>query len=419
MKKLFTILLITGTFVAHAQVKKVLFLGNSYTSANNLPLLVKNIALSFGDSLFTDQNVPGGHTYKLHTTNTTTLSKIQAQEWDYVILQEQSQIPSLTPVIVGSDYSVPHSITLNNLIKGNNPCSETVFYMTWGRENGDASFCAQHPPVCTYAGMQQELRNTYMLMADSNKATVSPVGAAWKTVRDSFPSIQLYTGDGSHPNIYGSYLAACVFYVTLFQKSCIGSTSIPIGIGTSDAVSLQTVATNTVLDSLDLWRVNANKPIADFTFNVNTSNGNVDFTNTATNGVSYEWHFGDGNNSTLENPSHTYSGSMNTFSVELIVYSADSCFSDTIIQTVNISATGINSISDYNALIIYPNPAKDFIEIKADFTFSSISILDISGKLLRQLNAVNKISVSDFPKGIYFIKLVGKETTKTRKFIKE
>ncbi len=48
-------------------------------------------------------------------------------------------------------------------------------------------------------------------------------------------------------------------------------------------------------------------PVAGFTSDSPVCLGNpINFTNTSTNAVSYEWNFGDGNNSTLTNPSHTY-----------------------------------------------------------------------------------------------------------------
>tara|TARA_R110001592_G_scaffold111347_2_gene308325 strand:- start:2253 stop:2606 length:354 start_codon:yes stop_codon:yes gene_type:complete len=115
MKKILLIYFILLAFSKiNAQQKKVLFIGNSYTGVNNLSLLVKNIALSMGDTMFIDSNTPGGYTLKQHSTNATTLAKINSQQWDYVVLQEQSQIPSLPQSITNSDYSVPHSITLNN-----------------------------------------------------------------------------------------------------------------------------------------------------------------------------------------------------------------------------------------------------------------------------------------------------------------
>jgi hypothetical protein len=419
MKKILFTILITGTITAQAQVKKVLFLGNSYTSVNSLPTLVKDIALSFGDTMLTDQNTPGGHQLVQHVVNTTTLSKISSQNWDNVVIQEQSQKPSFSPGQVATDV-YPYAEILCDSIRSNYSCSEPIFYMTWGRKNADAGPCANGLTTsCTYEGMQQRLRESYMEMSLDNNATTSPVGVAWKNVRDSFPTIELYTGDESHPSIYGSYLAACVFYATLYQKSPIGSTYIPSSISASDALNIQTTASYTVLDSMPLWRINANKPIADFNYTVNTSNGNVAFTNSSTNDLTYEWTFGDGNTSILESPNHTYSGGNNTYNVEFIVYSIDSCFSDTLTQIINISATGIKGFNNQNSLLLYPNPAKDFIVIETDLNYHSISIIDLTGKTVQLFNSLSKIDITSLSKGIYFIKLIGEEKTIVRKFIKE
>jgi len=287
--------------------------------------------------------------------------------------------------------------------------------MTWGRENGDASNCATYPPICTFDGMNQRLRESYLEMANDNFCTVAPVGVAWKTVRDSFPSIQLYSGDGSHPNIYGSYLAACVFYATLYQETPIGAPYVPAGIGATDALNLQTVASYTVLDSLPLWRVNANMPIADFNY---SGGGTINFTNTSTNGATYSWDFGDGNNSTLQNPSNTYTVS-NTYPVQLITFSADSCFSDTITQNVNVLISGINNENKKEEIRILPNPAKDYIQIKTNIDYTVIEITNITGKVVKRTNSKNRIDISSLTNGLYFIKLIGKEKMFTEKFLKQ
>lgn len=414
MKKLIILLAVLAFSTANAQQKHALFLGNSYTGVNNLPLLIKSVAISFGDTLVTEANTPGGYQLVQHATNATTLTKINSRNWDFVILQEQSQKPSFSPAQVATDV-YPYAYQLNNTIKANHSCTETVFYMTWGRKNGDASNCASYPPICSYLGMQQRLRESYMQMADSNNATVSPVGVAWKTVRDSFPLIELYNPDESHPSIQGSYLAACVFYATLYQKSPIGSTYLPVGLTNSEAFYLQTIASSTVLDSLSLWGINTNKPIANFT---STGNPVVNFTNTSTNGATYAWTFGDGTTSTLQNPTHTYVANGN-YSVELIVYSADTCFTDTEIQNINIGTTGIDKATNNKKINIYPNPANSFIEIKTDLDYSSVSIMDVTGKAIKQLDSQTKIDISDLTNGIYFIKITGKENTVIRKFVKE
>ncbi len=398
----------------NAQVKKVLFIGNSYTYVNDLPKLLKDIGTSYGDSIYTDQNTPGGHQLIQHATNATTLAKIKQDQWDYVVIQEQSQKPSFNPTQVANDV-YPYAKLLCDSIKSNWSCSEPVFYMTWGRENGDASNCASYPPICTYAGMQQRLRESYMAMSAANSATTSPVGVAWKTMRDSFPSVGLYSGDGSHPNIYGSYLAACVFYSTLHQKSTIGCTSIPAGISATDAANIQRISTNTVLDSLSLWRVNANHPIANFNY---SGGGTITFANTSTLGQTYEWDFGDAGNSTQENPSHTYA-SNNTYQVKLIVYSQDSCFSDTITQSVSVIANSINTLNSSSNTTIYPNPTNGLVEIISDLNYNNISVIEISGKEIIRFGNEKKLDLTFLPKGMYLLNLMNnKEIVAKVKLIK-
>ena len=416
MKKILALVItVFALNVLVAQQTKVLFIGNSYTYVNDLPQLLKDLALSYGDTIITDQSTPGGAQLIQHASNTTTLNKINAQDWDFVVLQEQSQKPSFSPSQVQNDV-YPYAKALNDSIKANYSCTETVFYMTWGRKNGDASNCASYPPICTYNGMQQRLRESYMEMADSNKATTAPVGVAWKNVRDSFPTIELYQPDESHPSLHGSYLAACVFYCTLFQKSCIGSTFMPVGIGTGDAFTLQTVATNTVLDSLALWRINANHPIANFNY---SGGGTINFNSTSTNGVYYHWDFDDGNTSTLENPNHTYAANGN-YDIELIVYSQDSCFSDTIIQSITVNGVGINTIDDDTEVKVYPNPTNKNLHIQTKFTYITIIITDIIGNRVKIVSEyTDKIDVSDLSSGTYFIHFKKEERiTKTIKFMK-
>lgn len=125
---LFVFLFISHSF-AQQQTLKVLFLGNSYTYVNNLPQLIHDIALANGDTLVFDSNCPGGHTFNNHFNNATSISKINAQAWDNVILQAQSQEPSFDPSQVAVQ-TLPYSIKLDSLIKNNNACSETVFYET-------------------------------------------------------------------------------------------------------------------------------------------------------------------------------------------------------------------------------------------------------------------------------------------------
>ena len=257
MQKIFILFLLFISFAitSKAQFKKInaLFLGNSYTYVNNLPQLIKDIALANGDTLVFDSNCPGGHTFNNHFNNATSISKINSQAWDCVILQAQSQEPSFSPGQVAAQ-TLPYAIKLDSLIKNNNACTETVFFETWGRKNGDASNCAAYPPICTYTGMQNRLRASYKLFADTTQSIMAPAGEAWRKSIALSPNLELYSSDQSHPALEGSYLTACVFYETLFHKSVLTNTY-TAGVSSINVSFLQQIAHDVVNDSLLVWNI--------------------------------------------------------------------------------------------------------------------------------------------------------------------
>ena len=307
MKKIFIILLLLVVFsasVSTAERRKILFIGNSYTYYNDLPSTLKQLALSLGDSLDIDSHCPGGATFQTLSNDANTLAKLQIPGWDYVVLQAQSQEPSFSPGQVQAN-TYPYAKKLDSLVHVYNPCAETIFFMTWGRKNGDAGNCAAYPPVCTYEGMQQRLRESYLEMSMNNQASCSPVGVAWRTFRTIYPLVDLYNPDESHPSANGTYLAACTFYSSIYHKSTVGAAYVLAGVSPADAANMQSTASNTVLDSINNWQQYGGIPVAGFTPMVN--NLQVNFTNNSLRATIYEWDFGDMtplDNST--NPVHTY-----------------------------------------------------------------------------------------------------------------
>jgi hypothetical protein len=317
-------------FLSFGQLKKeVLFIGNSYTYVNNMPQLVEQIALSFGDTLVHDSSTPGGTTFNGHSNNAQTIAKINQQQWDYVVLQAQSQEPSFHPSQVATD-TYPYAAQLVDLIEANFSCTEPLFFMTWGRKYGDQQNCQFYPPICTYQGMQQRLRESYLEMAFTDSASCSPVGMAWKKSIALDSNLNLYSPDNSHPSIYGSYLAACTFYASIFKKSAVGSSFWPNAIDSATAYSLQQIASNTVLDSLAVWNIFN----ADFSFIQN--NDSINFTNQSSNYESVLWDFGDGAFSFDENASHTYTNN-GTYTITLSAFSNGGCLVETKEVTVSVS----------------------------------------------------------------------------------
>jgi hypothetical protein len=88
--------------------------------------------------------------------------------------------------------------------------------------------------------------------------------------------------------------------------------------------------------------------------------------------------------------------------------------------------TGVaNTGSVKDAISVYPNPATDFIGINlsSNATLKEIKILDLTGRTI-ETRPVQKgennirISVSDYPSGVYLISFTTDQGTKVRKFIK-
>ncbi len=345
-----------------------LFLGNSYTFYNNLPQIIADMAYSTGDTLTFASNTPGGYTLQLHSTNPTSLSLLAAGNWDYVVLQEQSQLPSF-PIEQVETEVFPFAAILDSLIRADNVCAETVFFMTWGRKNGDAFNCPVWPPVCTYAGMDDLLRERYLTMTMDNEAIVSPVGALWRYLRSTAPEIELYSPDESHPSIAGSFAAACAFYTVLFRKDP-SLTGFPYTLDPITAATIRSAAKTVVFDSLSYWQVGNYDPVAAFDITPGTAES-VNIINTSERADTFSWHMGDGNTYAAFEPAHTYAMS-GLYEVELV---AGHCnYSDTAVNPVEILLTHTSTLPDENRLITaLPN------YVYADVPLAGTSYLEISG----------------------------------------
>ena len=406
MRKILLISILFAVYTVNSQTKKVLFLGNSYTYVNDLPSLIKNLAQADGKILDYDQNTPGGYSLEGHSTNSTSLDKIASSNWDFVVLQDQSQKPSFPPSQVETDV-YPYAKILVDSIYSNNECTEPLFFMTWGRQNGDQDNCPYYTPLCTYEGMQERLRESYLEMGVDNMASVSPVGMAWQKTREiTGDTINLYSSDESHPSIYGSYLAACVFYTSIFKASPINNTFISTLTDTT-AHLLQQIAYSVVTDSNYIWNFNT----ANFGIYQN-NNFNYSFTGTE-NYTTETWYFGDGVVETTHNPEHTYQNS-GQYTVTHI--STGDCYTDTVTKTIQVTETTNSYNIDNTEINIYPNPFKNIINIDAASVTKVTLFNNLSVKIIE--TSERNIDVSSLKKGIYYIEILTKKGKTNRKLIK-
>jgi hypothetical protein len=214
------ILSLAHVSLAEGNKTRVLFVGNSLTSANDLPGTVAELAKSRKIRMEYEAITPGGATFANHASNPAVLKKIKEGNWDFVVLQEQSQMPAMAEPILKSQV-YPNAGKLCELVKSANPKASVVFYMTMAQKDGQTFKTDGRSETMSYGQMQDRIAASYREMARDNKALLAPVGLAFKQARGIDPGLALYTDD-RHPTVAGTYLAACVFYGVLFKQSPIG-----------------------------------------------------------------------------------------------------------------------------------------------------------------------------------------------------
>ncbi|HEX7477733.1 MAG TPA: DUF4886 domain-containing protein [Polyangiales bacterium] len=229
-----------GDAAAAAQTLHVLFVGNSYTSTNDLPAWVQRLAASEHKppQIQVEAITPGGVSFADHWMSTGALARIQQGGLTHVVLQAQS----VEPVGFTASFEQYGELLIAEVKKAG---ATPVLYETWARQAGDAVYAE------TWSGgnptaMQAGLRSAYVTLAQKAGAREAPVGDAWQTVLSKDSKIPLFAPDGSHPTEHGTYLAACVIYETLTGRSPVGIADHPASVTLAESSTLANVAHATV-----------------------------------------------------------------------------------------------------------------------------------------------------------------------------
>lgn len=140
------------------------------------------------------------------------------------------------------------------------------------------------------------------------------------------------------------------------------------------------------------------------------------------NPTSWDWDFGDGNSSTLQNPSHTYA-SGGTYAVTLKATNA--CGSKEYVDSISLSSIDLNE-AKLMAIALYPNPTEGVINlnIPSGLDADNIRVSDLSGRpiLYRELgNNRTEITVDlrNLSEGIYMVELNTSSGTRTFRVIRK
>ncbi len=179
---------------------RILFIGNSLTYYNDLPGMLDRLVYLTDDrpQVFADRSVIGGASLKYIWSVGDAADKINKESWDYVVLQAGLYIESQF-----NDTMKVYIEKFDNLIK--NKGAQTLIFQPWANAG--------------YTDMQEELNDSLTATLEGLDLDIVPVGAAWEKVLAEQPEVDLHDPWGVHPTTSGTYLAACVFYSYLYQKS--------------------------------------------------------------------------------------------------------------------------------------------------------------------------------------------------------
>ncbi len=171
----------------------LLFIGNSHTFYNDMPLLVRRRAEEEGFACRAVMLTHGAWYLAQHAGEPEVRFNILYGDFDYVVLQEYAQ--PFGPVEKYRDAAV----ALNEMIRRGG--SVPVIYETWAPKDAPER--------------QPFMNETHRRAAAEIGALLAPVGEKWWEYRESHPSSELYAEDGGHASPAGSDLAARVIWETI------------------------------------------------------------------------------------------------------------------------------------------------------------------------------------------------------------
>lgn len=248
----------------------LLFVGNSYTFQNDLDQRTREVLTQMAADEWTDGQTQrlaeGGYTFVAHLDRTEEAGSAwqlaladETAAWNWVVLQEQSQIPGFPSTQGEYRTSVAAAVSLDDLAEARG--AGTIFLNTWGRRDGDTQNAERFPDFPTMEAHLEEGYRAYRdaTSTDTRPTWVAPAGPAFARVYANVLAeggdptapdsdfYRLYSADGSHPSPLGTWLVAYVLAASLTGESPVGLPT-PSGLADADALVVQTAAADTVFD---------------------------------------------------------------------------------------------------------------------------------------------------------------------------
>lgn len=175
----------------------VLFVGNSLTLANDLPGTLADLAGLGGDTIRAMDVSFGGAALQDHFAFGGAMNALRMGGWQYVVLQ---QGPSSSDA--GRQNLMYWTKFFDDSIRAAG--ARTALYMVWPALEDSETF--------------DRTVESYALASQAIGALLLPVGDAWRAAWAKDSTLPLYSSDGLHPSVLGTYLAALVMYEGITRR---------------------------------------------------------------------------------------------------------------------------------------------------------------------------------------------------------
>lgn len=184
--------------ISNGQVQNVLIVGNSLSYSNSMPNIIETIGEVDGIKLKIECLCKPNYALIDHWDDGQLQQLIANKKFDFIVLQ---QGPSSQEW--GREVLIEYGLKIKKLAES--ASSQLAFYMVW-------------PSVQYYFTFPGVIDN-YSAAAKISDSMLLPVGVVWEDYIASTNNYEIYSGDRFHPSKKGSFLAAMVIYMNLYDRN--------------------------------------------------------------------------------------------------------------------------------------------------------------------------------------------------------
>jgi hypothetical protein len=181
---------------------RVLFIGNSLTYGNDLPLIVEELAEAAGEKPLEAVDISQGNTaLSDHWFHGLALEQIRKGGWNVVVLQQG-------PSALEANRDSLRMFTQRFAAEIRKVGARPALYMVWPEQRRFFDY--------------DRAVESYTLAAQDVNGMLFPGGEAMRLVRERDETLPLLASDGYHPSELGSYLVALTMFGIIYDRPPVG-----------------------------------------------------------------------------------------------------------------------------------------------------------------------------------------------------